>query len=206
MRFTPGTILVFDRGYQSYKWFAELTGQGVFFVTRLRDFSRVEILKPHSRPNDPAIQSDQVVRIGSQRYRMKEDLRLVTVTGADGESVLFVTNIWHLAASTISAIYRDRWQIEVFFRALKQNLRVKSFVGTSQNAVQIQIWTAIIALLLIKYLQLRSSFGWSLSNPVALLRQQLLVYRDLWTWLDEPFEPPPQPVPVPHIQLLLALG
>ena len=109
----------------------------MFFVTRLRDFSRVEILKPHSRPNDPAIQSDQVVRIGSQRYRMKEDLRLVTVTGADGESVLFVTNIWHLAASTISAIYRDRWQIEVFFRALKQNLRVKSFVGTSQNAVQI---------------------------------------------------------------------
>jgi hypothetical protein len=206
MRFTPGTTLVFDRGYQSYKWFAELTGQGVFFVTRLRDFSRVEILKPHSRPNDPAIQSDQVVRIGSQRYRMKEDLRLVTVTGADGESVLFVTNIWHLAASTISAIYRDRWQIEVFFRALKQNLRVKSFVGTSQNAVQIQIWTALIALLLIKYLQLRSSFGWSLSNPVALLRQQLLVYRDLWTWLDEPFEPPPQPVPVPHIQLLLALG
>lgn len=206
MHFTPGTILVFDRGYQSYKWFAELTGGGVFFVTRLRSFSHVEIVKQHSQPKDAAIQSDQVVRIGSQRYRMREDLRLVTVAGEDGKLILFVTNIWHLAASTISAIYRDRWQIEVFFRALKQNLRVKTFVGTSENAVQVQIWTALIALLLVKYLQLRASYGWSLSNLVALLRQQLFVYRDLWTWLNEPFEPPLPPDPPPELQLQLVLA
>ena len=206
MRFSPGTILDFDRGYQSYKWFAELTRQGVFFVTRLRDFSRVQVSHEHSRPENLTIQSDQVVRIGSQRYRMNEYLRLVTASGEDGKTVLLVTNIWHLAASTISAIYRDRWQIEVFFRALKQNLRVKTFVGTSQNAVRIQIWTALIALLLVKYLQLRSSYGWSLSNLVALLRQQLFVYRDLWTWIDAPFEPPPQPGPPSYTQLHLALA
>ena len=94
--------------------------------------------------------------------------------------------------------------MEVFFRALKQNLRVKSFVGTSPNALKIQIWTALIAILLLKYLQLRASFGWSLSNLVALLRQQLFVYRDLFTWLNQPFEPPPDPAPTPTAQLAIA--
>ena len=77
------------------------------------------------------------------------------------------------------------------FKALKQNLRVKTFVGTSANALHIQIWTALIALVLLKYLQLKARFGWSLSNLVALLRMNLFVYRDLWAWLDKPFEAPP---------------
>src|SRR5271157_6059382 len=89
-------------------------------------------------------------------------------------------------------IYRQRWQIVLFFKALKQNLRIKTFVGTSANALQIQVWTALIALLLLKYLQLRARFGWSLSNLAALLRQQLFVYRDLFSWIDQPFQPPPQ--------------
>ena len=84
------------------------------------------------------------------------------------------------------------------FKALKQNLRIKTFVGTSANALQIQIWTALIALLVLKYLQLRARFGWSLSNLAALLRQQLFVYRDLFAWIDEPFQPPPQLAPSPE--------
>lgn len=94
-------------------------------------------------------------------------------------------------STTIAQIYRERWRIEVFFRYLKQNLRIKTFVGTSANALHIQIWTALIAMLLLKYLQLRARYGWSLSNLVALLRQQLFVYRDLQAWLDTPFEAPP---------------
>jgi hypothetical protein len=82
---------------------------------------------------------------------------------------------------------------QLFFRALKQSLRVKTFVGTSANALKTQLWTALIAMLVVKYLQLRSTFGWSLSNLVALLRQQLFVYRDLWAWIDDPFQPPPIP-------------
>jgi IS4 transposase len=103
---------------------------------------------------------------------------------------VLVTNNMKLAASTIGAIYRERWEIEKFFRALKQCLRIKTFVGTTANAVQVQIWTALIAMLVLKYLQLRSRFGWSLSNLVALLRQQLFVYRDLWSWIHSPFQPP----------------
>ena len=96
----------------------------------------------------------------------------------------------------IQSAYRQRWQIELFFKALKQNLRIKTFVGTSANALQIQVWTALIALLLLKYLQLRARFGWSLSNLAALLRQQLFVYRDLFSWIDQPFQPPPQLAPL----------
>ena len=118
--------------------------------------------------------------------------------------LVFLTNHLGWSAATIAALYKQRWQIELFFKALKQNLRVKTFVGTSANALQIQIWTALIAMLLIKYLQLRATFGWSLSNLVALLRQQLFVYRDLWIWLNAPFQPPPAPVSVPQ-QLQLAL-
>ena len=110
-----------------------------------------------------------------------------------------------LSAATIAAIYKERWSIELFFKALKQSLRVKTFVGTSANALKTQIWAALIAMLLIKYLQLRSTFSWSLSNLVALLRQQLFVYRDLWTWIDNPFQPPPQPELLPE-QLALALA
>ena len=108
-----------------------------------------------------------------------------------------------LGATTIAAVYRDRWQIELFFKALKQCLRVKTFVGTSPNALKIQIWTALIAMLLLKYLQLRSTFGWSLSNLVALLRQQLFVYRDLWVWINKPFQAPPPLVEISEAQLAL---
>lgn len=107
------------------------------------------------------------------------------------EILVFFTNLLHLAASTIPAIYKDRWQVELFFKALKQTLKVKTFLGTSANAVKTQIWTALIAILILKYLQLKSTFGWSLSNLAALLRQQLFIFRDLWAWLNAPWEGPP---------------
>jgi len=103
---------------------------------------------------------------------------------------VLLTNILHLAASTVAAIYKERWQIELFFKALKQRLKVKTFVGTSENAVKTQIWTALIAMLLLKFLQLKSSWNWSLSNLAAMLRFNLLTYRDLWAWLDAPYDVP----------------
>ena len=95
--------------------------------------------------------------------------------------------------STLAAVYKERWQIEIFFKALKQNLKIKTFVGTSSNAVKIQIWTALIAMLILRSLQLRSKFNWSLSNLVALLRMSLFTHRDLWEWLNKPYETPPIP-------------
>ena len=90
-----------------------------------------------------------------------------------------------------SAAYKDRWQIQIFFKTIKQNLRIKTFVGTSANALKTQIWTALIAVLLLKYLKFRSSFGWSVSNLVAMLRYSLFTYRNLWAWIDSPYETPP---------------
>ena len=92
-------------------------------------------------------------------------------------------------------IYRERWQIEIFFKAIKQNPKIKSFVGTSPNALKIQIWIAVIAILILNYLLLCSKLAWSLSNMVALLRWNLFTYRNLWNWIDEPYTTPPQPPP-----------
>jgi IS4 transposase len=94
---------------------------------------------------------------------------------------------------------------ELFFKAIKQNLKIKTFVGTSANAVKTQVWTALIAMLVLKYLQLKSTFTRSLSNLIALLRQQLFVYRDLYQWLDDPFQAPPVLAGVHDAQLELAL-
>jgi hypothetical protein len=120
-------------------------------------------------------------------------LRLIKVFIPEkNEVMVFLTNHMDFASSTIAAIYKERWQIELFFKAIKQNLKIKTFVGTSPNALKTQIWTALIAILLLKYLQLISQMNWSLSNLAALLRWNLFTYRDLWKWIDDPFETPPQ--------------
>ena len=108
-------------------------------------------------------------------------------------ALVFLTNNFKLSANTIAAIYKDRWQIELFFKALKQNLKIKTFVGTSANAVRTQIWIALIAMLLLRFLQMSSRFGWSLSNLVALLRMNLFTHRDLMDWLNQPYATPPDP-------------
>jgi IS4 transposase len=107
------------------------------------------------------------------------------------QALVFLSNLLGFGATTMAAIYKDRWQVELFFKALKQPLQVKTFVGTSANAVRAQVWTALIAMLVLKYLQLKSTFSWSLSTLAALLRQQLFLYRDLWVGLDDPFQSPP---------------
>jgi len=115
-------------------------------------------------------------------------LRLVIYQDPETEEQFtFITNNFKLTAATIAAIYKDRWQIELFFKALKQNLRIKTFVGTSFNAVMIQIWTALIAILVLKYLKAKSVIKWSLSNLVAMLRMNLLTYKDLWSWVNHPY-------------------
>lgn len=191
-QFAPGTIVVFDRGYVDYQWYERLTQDGVFFVTRLRHDAHYRVLERRAVPEHRHIRKDELIELGSHHYRQGSPLRRIEVWSEPHQEVLvLLTNHLRFGSTTIAQIYRQRWQIEVFFRHLKQNLRIKTFVGTSANALHVQIWTALIAMLLLKYLQLRARFGWSLSNLVALLRQQLFVYRDLQAWLDEPFQAPP---------------
>src|SRR5437016_10813178 len=114
-----------------------------------------------------------------------------TATPINEREIVLLTNLLHFGPTTIAAIYKDRWEIELFFKALKQNLRVKSFVGTSRNALLIQIWTALIAMLLLKWLHHLSKAKWSFSNLASMLRLNLFTYRDLRRWLENPFGTPP---------------
>ncbi len=204
LRFQPGTMVIFDRGYVDYAWFERLTRQKIFFVTRLRSDAHYRVLEKRPLPQRGNIRGDEIIQLGSHWYRQSFPLRRLVVEVPEWDHPLvLLTNHLGLGPTTVARLYRERWQVEVFFRALKQNLRIKTFVGTSPNALKIQIWTALIAILLLKYLQLRASYGWSLSNLVALLRQQLFAYRDLFAWLNQPFEPPPDPVARQAIQLPL---
>jgi len=189
-----GTILAIDRGYNDYDWFAELTRDGVFFVTRMKTNTVYTTVEVCAVPEKGNVLSDQIVSLPSLNKAGEAPVlfRRIEYWNADKQEVLvFFTNLLHLAASTVAAIYKERWQIELFFKALKQTAKVKSFLGTSANAVKTQIWTALIAMLILKYLQMKSSFGWSLSNLAALLRQQLFIFRDLWAWLNNPLDGPP---------------
>ena len=209
IRFDPGTILAIDRGYVDYEWFRELTQEEVYFVTRMKENAVYEVKEELEVPQDRNVVSDQIICF-PRLAREGEDpvlFRRVEIWDKDKqESIVFLTNLLGFGATTIAAIYKDRWQVELFFKALKQTLKVKTFVGTSANAVKTQVWTALIAMLVLKYLQLKSKFSWSLSNLAALLRQQLFFYRDLYVWLDDPFQAPPALVGVhDDAQLSLAI-
>jgi Domain of unknown function (DUF4372)/Transposase DDE domain len=204
--FAPGTIVVEDRGYTDYALYAEWTDTGVYFVSRMRANAKFDVIEERKAAHRNII-SDQLIRLSGPGAAQKcpHLLRRVEALRPDtGEILVFITNHHGVAASTIAAIYKDRWQIELFFKALKQNLKIKTFVGTSANAVKIQIWTALIAMLLLRYLQLSSCFGWSLANLVALLRMNLFTHRDLMAWLDQPFAIPPDPQDNPQTALVFS--
>jgi len=206
LRFEPGTIVAFDMGYVDYAWWRQMSEDGVYFVTRLKEDLKFIIIQENSVPSTGNVRGDHLIEIAATAQRpFKLVLRVVTVWNEEkNEEMAFLTNHFEFGPTTIARIYKERWQIELFFKALKQLLRVKTFVGTSANALKIQIWTALIAMLVVKFLQLKSKYGWSLSNLVALLRQQLFVYRDLYTWLDDPFQAPPALEEIHDLQLELA--
>jgi hypothetical protein len=197
LAFEPGTMVVFDRGLVDYQHWGEWTQQGIYFVTRLKDNADYKVIKSNQVPQNKNIMTDQLIKLKGfySQQKCPYYLRLVQIYDDQKQETLsFVTNHLKLVPATIAAVYKDRWQIELFFKALKQNLRIKTFVGTSLNAVMIQIWTALIAILILKYLKAKSKINWSLSNLVAMLRMNLLTYKDLWEWLNQPyFSPPPKP-------------
>jgi hypothetical protein len=190
----PGSIVVMDRGYNDYALFGKWTDGGVYFVTRLKDNAAYEVLEQGPVPANRNIRSDQLIQFTGEKAQRDcpSPLRRVTVWDAVNErEIVLLTNLQEFGATTIAAIYKDRWEIELFFKALKQNLKVKTFVGTSENALRIQIWTALIAILLLKWLHHLSKAKWSLSNLASMLRMNLFTYRDLTAWLDNPFGTPP---------------
>jgi hypothetical protein len=192
--YSPGSITVFDKAYTDFTLFNSLCAIDAFFVTRLKENAVYEVLANLDIPAKSPVRSDRLVRFTGTVTNKKcpHILRIVEYYDKRHDrTFFFLTNHMNFGAMTIAAIYKDRWAIENFFKALKQYLKIKTFVGTSANAVKIQIWTALIAILLLKYMQLKSTMGWSLSNLSALLRMNLFTYRDLWAWINRPFETPP---------------
>lgn len=201
-----GSIVVMDRGYNDYTLFGRWTADGIYFVTRMKESTAYAVVETNRAPQSSHILSDEVIELVNVGADAKCPHRLRRIVVWDEErerEIVLLTNHLKFGATTISAIYRDRWKIELFFKALKQNLKVKTFIGTTENALRIQIWTALLAILILKWLHYRSRAGWSLSTLVTLLRMNLFSYRDLTQWLENPFDTPPL-IPEPE-QLALPL-
>jgi len=207
LRLAQGSIIVMDRAYNHYKQFSEWIAQGVFFVTRMKDNAAYHVVEKRNVPKNRNIRTDEIIELTGTQSQEKcpHYLRRIVVWDADKErEIVLLTNHFDFGATTIADIYKERWQIELFFKALKQNLKIKSFVGVSENALRIQIWTALIAMLLLKWLHHLSKAAWSLSNLASMLRLNLFTYRDLMEWIHDPFNTPPI-IPAPE-QLELRFG
>ena len=205
LHLTPGSIVAFDRAYNDYSLFGQWTASGIFFVTRMKDNAVYQVIEERKLPRNRPIRADQIIRLTGVKAEEKcpHLLRRVVVWDeVKDREIVLLTNHLTFGSTTIAAVYKDRWEIEVFFKTLKQHLKVKTFVGTTENALRIQIWTALIALLLLKYLHHLSKLKWSLSNLATMLRLNLFTYRDLTEWLNDPFGNPPL-TPDRPIQLLL---
>lgn len=193
----PGSIVVCDRGYFDTLLLKFWDSIKVFFVVRVKDNLLYERIEERDLPDKahPEVLIDEIVRLtGSETAgQYPKPIRRIAVYNALHHfTMVLLTNNMTLAAGTIADLYKARWDIEVFFRNLKQNFHIKSFVGTSPNAVETQIWTALITILLFAVLKQQATYKWHFSNLVSSLRLNTFTKIDLYLWINEPFTPPPK--------------
>lgn len=191
------SIVVFDRGYTDYTWYNHLNSQGVYFVTRQRKNACYRVIERHPVPAGSSVTSDQTIQLtGTKAACYAGPLRRIGYRDPEtGKHYVFLTNNVLLSARTIAAIYKERWQIELFFKWIKQNLKIKTFLGTSRNAVLTQIWVAMCMYLLIAYLQFMSKLGLGMQQILRLLQLNLFERRDLMALLrGDPPEPTTSPL------------
>jgi hypothetical protein len=194
-----GSVIAADRFYNDFALLHIWDSKGVFFVVRHKDNLQFTVIKENELPEKrhQHILVDQIIELKNESSRQKYPNRLRRVAIWDDvnkQEIELITNQFQWAASTIAELYKSRWQVEIFFREIKQLLHIKSFIGTSENAVLIQIWTALITILILKALKAMSKYKWHLSNLVAFIRLNLFVKINLQQWLDKPFtesKPPP---------------
>jgi len=204
LSFPKGSVVVCDRGYLDYTWLHNLDSNGVHFVTRAKDNMAYEATTTYEVNNEAGFQADENIRLitAKSAEAYPGTLRRIAYTDpTSGQVLVFLTNNKYWTAETIAALYRERWHIEVFFKQIKTHLRIKTFVGTSENAVRIQLWTALITILLLKAMQKIAEYQWHLSNLVTFLRMNLFVKIKLTEYLNKPFEP--ESLPKEDIQLSL---
>ena len=174
---------MFDRGYNDYSWYQTLTKRKITFVTRLKRNAVVEHLGKWRNSRCEDMESDKRIRLKG----MTSNLRLVTYKDPETQKIYqFLTNSFRLDATTIAELYKERWQIELFFKWIKQNLKVKTFLGTSKNAVLTQLWIALCVYLILSYLKFKAKLGISLTTILRLLQLNLFRRRNLMDLLKPP--------------------
>ncbi len=186
LKFPKGSIVAIDRGYNDYAWYNQLTGKGIFFVTRLKSNAKTRVVCRRPVLADNGLTSDQTIEFTGVQTSKKCPIQLRRIGYRDpetGKHYIFLTNNFKLAARTIADIYKARWQVELFFRWIKQNLKIKSFIGTSKNAVLTQIWIALCVYLLLAFIKFQSKLNKSMQQILRLLQLNLFEKRDLMALL-----------------------
>jgi len=193
---TKGSVVVADRFYNDFPLLHIWDSKGIFFVIRHKENLQYITIKENDLPENrhSHILKDEIIQLNNavslEKYPRK--LRRVAVwDDVNGQIIEIITNHMNWSANTIGELYKSRWQIEIFFREIKQLLHIKTFIGTTHNAVMIQIWTALITILVLKALKAMAKFNWHLSNLVAFIRLNIFVKINLQDWLDKPFDEPP---------------
>jgi len=195
-----GSVIVADRFFNDFSLLHIWDSKGVYFVIRHKENIQYTVIKENELPDNrhQHILIDQIIELkktSSKNKYPKRIRRVVVWNDVNKQTIEIITNQMTWTANTIGELYKSRWQVEIFFRDIKQLLHIKSFIGTSENAVLIQIWTALITILILKVLKAMAKFNWHLSNLVAFIRLNLFVKINLQYWLDKPFEENHEPPP-----------
>jgi hypothetical protein len=189
MNFEKGSVLVFDRGYGDYSWHNQLTNKGIFWVARIRGNAKYRVIERRVVDKSKGVTSDQLIEYTSQRSK-NNDLRPVRRIGfydaESGRRYVFITNHLKWSARTVADIYKQRWQVELFFKWIKQNLKIKAFIGHSDNAVMTQVFVALCVYLLLAYLKYKHGFTQSLQQICRLIHLNLFARRSLSSLLRPP--------------------
>jgi hypothetical protein len=190
VRLPKGSYIVFDRGYVDYAQWERLTKDGIYYVTRLKDSAVYETGEEYDIPEDAddgVLKDEEIILSYGKNGQQKHRCRRIAYWDKENRRVFaFVTNNFELAAEQIALIYKKRWQIELLFKQLKQNFPLKYFLGDNQNAIEIQIWMAMLANLLISLVRSKVKRSWAFSNLVSVIRQQLMNYVNIYAFLEDP--------------------
>lgn len=182
LQFPKGSIVAMDKGYNDYSWYKQLTDKGIFFVTRLKTHARYRVISRRPVLKSKGLTCDQTIEFSGAQTAKKCPIPMRRIGYKDavtGKHYIFLTNNFKLSAKTIADIYKSRWQVELFFKWIKQNLEIKTFVGTSKNAVMTQIWIALCMYLLLSFLKFQSGLHKSMQQILRLLQMNLFEKRDL---------------------------
>lgn len=186
LQFPQGSIVAIDKGYNDHAWYNQLTEKKIFFVTRLKSNTKFKVISRQPVLKNKGLTSDQVIKFTGLKSARECPVKLRRIGYRDkqtGKHYIFLTNNFKLSAKTIADIYKARWQVELFFKWIKQNLRIKNFVGTSKNAVMTQIWIAVCVYLLLAFIKFQSKMKKSMQQILRLLQLNLFEKRDLMALL-----------------------